>query len=62
MFSAHADSEEILDWLRHFEKPPRSTQIVHGEPAAADALRHRIAEELGWNCRVPEHLETIALD
>ena len=62
MFSAHADADEIMGWLRHVERPPRGTYVVHGEPAAADALRHRIEEELGWPCRVPEHLETVQLD
>jgi metallo-beta-lactamase family protein len=55
MLSAHADAEEILAWLRHFRSPPRRIFITHGEPAAADALRHRIGEELGWACSVPEH-------
>jgi metallo-beta-lactamase family protein len=59
--SAHADAEEILTWLRGFRKPPRMTFITHGEPQASDALRIRIEEELGWACRVPEHLETVAL-
>jgi len=31
--------------------------VTHGEPVAADALRHRIEEELRWSCRVPEYLE-----
>jgi metallo-beta-lactamase family protein len=55
--SAHADCDEILDWLKGFERPPRETFVTHGEPAAADALRHRIEEELGWRCRVPDYLE-----
>jgi metallo-beta-lactamase family protein len=59
--SAHADSEEILAWLSGFEKPPRQTFVVHGEPDAADALRRRIQNELGWNCRVPEYLEQVEL-
>ena len=29
--------------------------ITHGEPAASEALRHRIEEELGWPCVVPDH-------
>jgi metallo-beta-lactamase family protein len=45
--SAHADCDEILAWLKRFERPPRETFVTHGEPAAADALRHRIEEELG---------------
>jgi metallo-beta-lactamase family protein len=54
MLSAHADAEEIIDWLAHFKQPPRRTFIVHGEPDASDALRRRIEEQLGWDCLVPE--------
>lgn len=55
--SAHADAGEIMRWLGHFQRPPICTFVTHGEPAAADALRHRIEEELHWNCRVPDYLE-----
>ena len=60
--SAHADYAEILDWLKHFEAPPRQTFITHGEPQAADALRHRIEEHLGWRTHVPEYLENAPLE
>jgi metallo-beta-lactamase family protein len=59
--SAHADYAEILDWLRRFGKAPGETFIVHGEPVAADALRLRIEETLGWRCRVPEYRERAVL-
>lgn len=59
--SAHADANEIIAWLRGFTKPPRKTFITHGEPDAADALRHRIEQELHWPCVIPEYLETQAL-
>lgn len=59
--SAHADADEILDWLRGFVAPPRQTFVVHGEPDAADALRRRIADELGWPVCVPEHLQCVEL-
>ena len=61
-FSAHADYAEILDWLKGFEQAPRQTFITHGEPAAADALRHRVEESLGWSCRVPDYLESASLE
>lgn len=61
MLSAHADADEILAWLRAFERAPKMTFITHGEPVAADALRMRIQDELGWRCSTPEHLEAIAL-
>jgi len=34
--------------------------VVHGEPAAADTLRSRIQEDLGWPVRVPQHGEQTA--
>jgi metallo-beta-lactamase family protein len=60
-FSGHADSEELLAWLRPAPVTPTMTYITHGEPDAADALRGRIERELGWRCRVPEHLERVSL-
>ena len=57
-FSGHADADGLMQWLQGFERAPRQTFVVHGEPAASDALRTRIADELGWPVRVPEHGET----
>ena len=60
--SAHADYSEILGWLKNFETPPRQTFVTHGEPEAADALRLRIEETLGWRATVPEYRDTIRLN
>jgi len=61
-FSGHADAEGLMAWLRGFaRKPPRQVFVVHGEPAASDALRSRIQDELGWPVRVPQHGETVEL-
>jgi metallo-beta-lactamase family protein len=60
--SAHADSVEILEWLGHFERPPRTTFITHGEPSASDVLRLRIQDRLGWSCVVPDHGERFSLE
>jgi len=57
MLSAHADAGEILRWLGGFQRPPRKTFIVHGEPHAADALRVRISDKLRWECVVSQMLE-----
>lgn len=56
--SAHADYEEILEWLRNFRSPPKKTFIIHGEPEAAASLKEKIEEELGWNVVIPEYLDT----
>ncbi len=62
MLSAHADGDEIVGWLGHFQATPRQTFITHGEPAASDALRFKIEETLGWPCSVPEYRDRIALE
>jgi metallo-beta-lactamase family protein len=59
--SAHADYTEILQWLRAFRRAPKRTFVTHGEPAAADEMRRRIEETLGWNVQVPELGETVRL-
>lgn len=59
--SAHADADEIVQWLRGFKAPPRQTFITHGEPAAADAMRQHIERELGWKCHMPHYLEEVGL-
>ncbi|HEY9236311.1 MAG TPA: MBL fold metallo-hydrolase [Phenylobacterium sp.] len=55
--SAHADADEILRWLGGFERPPKRTFIVHGEPEAALALQSRISETLGWDSHISEQDE-----
>jgi metallo-beta-lactamase family protein len=52
MLSAHADSKEIMRWLRGFEKAPRKTFIVHGEPEGSAALERTIEQDLRWSCTV----------
>lgn len=59
--SAHADADEIIDWLRHAPKSPDRVFITHGEPNASEAMRLRIERELHWNAHIPEYLEKIDL-
>lgn len=59
--SAHADANEIITWLKHFDVPPKQTFITHGEPIAADALRLKIEETLDWEVYVPDYLEAVDL-
>lgn len=61
MLSAHADGDEIVDWLSAMPAPPRATFVVHGEPDASDALRLQISERLGWPVTVPENDQTVEL-
>jgi metallo-beta-lactamase family protein len=54
--SAHADSEEIIEWLSHFNHYPRKVFITHGEPLAAEALKEKIEEKFGWQCVIPDYM------
>ena len=59
--SAHADANEIMQWLGHFTKPPQLTCLVHGEPEPMDTLKARIEHELKWTVKTPLQGEKIAL-
>lgn len=59
--SAHADYEEILQWLSNFNHHPRKVFITHGEPEAASSLKDKIEEKYRWSCVVPEYLQTETL-
>lgn len=60
-FSAHADAEEILQWMGAAARPPKRVYVTHGEPIAADSLRRTVEERLGWPCEVPEYRDMVTL-
>lgn len=59
--SAHADSNEVLQWLKSFKKAPSLLCLVHGEPGPMDALKLRVESELKWTVKTPNHRETITI-
>lgn len=60
--SAHADYDEILRWLGHFENNPKKVFITHGEIQAAQSLKDKIEERFGWSVVIPKYLESFDLD
>jgi metallo-beta-lactamase family protein len=60
-FSDHADTRELLEWLRTFQQKPSATYLVHGEPSASSQLRDAMTKELGWNVQVAQWLEKVAI-
>ena len=58
-FSDHADTPELLEWLGTFKQKPSQTYLVHGEPAAATALRDAITQKLGWKVDVAQWLQKV---
>jgi metallo-beta-lactamase family protein len=61
-FSAHADSSEIMRWLKTFKKAPKMTFVVHGEPRASEAMAGEIKQALGWKTHIPSYLENFDLN
>lgn len=55
--SAHADYEEILEWLGNFKEAPKKTFITHGSPESAASLKEKIEKKLGWSVTIPAHLQ-----
>ncbi len=59
--SAHADRDEILRWLRGFERPPGETVLVHGEEGASAHLAATIRHALGWSVRAARDGERVEI-
>ena len=55
--SAHADSNEIMRWLKGFKRAPSQLILVHGEPGPMDSLKARVEKELQWTVKTPGHRE-----
>ena len=60
-FSDHADTPELLQWLRTFATRPAATFLVHGEPAASSQLRDTISKDLGWNVQVAQWMQKVQI-
>ncbi len=68
-FSAHADENELLDWIGRFatgKRPgdpgfPRTVFLVHGDPEAQIALEPKV-RALGFETHVPRWHERVTLD
>ena len=58
--SAHADRNELLQWLSGFKQAPLKTFVIHGEADSAGALCETLKEK-GWDAHVPHYLENVTL-
>lgn len=60
--SGHADRRGLLEWLAHFELPPRTVFLTHGEEEAALAFQQTVREQLRYDVVVPAYGTTVMLD
>ena len=62
MLSAHADYNEVLEWLSSFEKAPKKVFLTHGELESAISLKKKIEDRFGWSVVIPKYLESFELE
>lgn len=61
-YSAHADCDALLNWLRNLKIPPKRIFLNHGEVNAQNALSYLIFQEFGWKCEIPNIEDTYELN
>jgi metallo-beta-lactamase family protein len=60
--SAHADRNEMLNWLKNFKLPPKQIFLVHGEVESAQAFGAFLREKTGWQVSIPAYEDQVVLD
>lgn len=60
-YSAHADKDELRAWVRKLGGPIKRAFVVHGEPAAAEAMAKILKEEGVRRVVVPKLGEAFSL-
>ena len=52
-FSVHADTDELIAWLKQAKKPKKA-YVVHGELEGQEHMQQRLTDELGWDVVIPK--------
>ena len=60
-FSAHADQNDLLEWVSHFAETRPKVFVVHGEPTASEELARVIHEKFDMEVHVPGWKECLML-
>jgi metallo-beta-lactamase family protein len=61
-FSAHADRDELLEWLQELDGAPRAVFVVHGESESSLEFGDYVREKTGWDVSVPAYEEEVVLN
>ncbi|MGL5514926.1 MAG: MBL fold metallo-hydrolase RNA specificity domain-containing protein, partial [Sporomusa sp.] len=54
-FSAHADQQQMISWLNHFETKPTNIFIVHGEADMSEPFARLINDQFGMSTYIPKY-------
>jgi metallo-beta-lactamase family protein len=61
-FSAHADRDGLLAWVKNIKNPKLKVFVVHGEEQSAQSFAERLKSDCGFSAHVPGWGEIIDLD
>lgn len=59
--SAHADQQDLLNWMRNIKNIPEKIFLIHGESEALDALQLKIKEVYNWKASIPKLSEVVKI-
>ncbi|MDY6911824.1 MAG: MBL fold metallo-hydrolase [Chloroflexota bacterium] len=60
-FSAHADRDELMEWLSGLKKAPRRIFITHGESEVVEKFADYLRDATGWDVLVPDYKDEVIL-
>jgi metallo-beta-lactamase family protein len=60
-FSGHADRDDLMRWIGHFQTPPRGVFLTHGEEEVSISLADHIGQQFGWRPAVPRYGDAVDL-
>lgn len=52
--SAHADQEDLLNWMEAIKNIPEKVFLIHGEPNVLDTFKVKIKSTFNWNVSIPK--------
>lgn len=58
-FSAHADREDLLRWIGHFDPSPKNVFLTHGDEEAAESLASAMRASGNMNASVPAYGDVV---
>lgn len=56
-WSAHADYNELLQWLSHFKQRPQKIFLTHGDKESNQSLKQKIEQRFGLEIILPKYLD-----
>jgi len=60
--SAHADKNELIDWVSDIHHTPEKVFLIHGEPQSLDMMRVKLKDTYGWSAEIPTLFQINTID